>query len=658
MRPSRSIGICVVATLLACNAVADVQRREIGSLVLENVPVADAQMRSAMGQYQRTRSASFQAWLADGSMLIRTRFGTTAQLHTVAAPGAARTQITFFDEPVRQAISSPDGTHYVFSKDTGGSERYQGYLNRPGAAPIQITDPDTRNEGFVFSRDGRWLAWTRATPGAAHWDVMMMPVDDVSKRRIVLGGMGIMAPLDFSPDGKRLLLHNYLSATASRRFVLDIATGKATQINPATEEISYAGGKFTADGASVLVLSDQGSEFTRLVQFDLSSGKATVLSPADLAWDVEGYDLTKMRAFELSHDGRRLAYSVNDDGRSRLHLVDMKTRKPLKTPDLGNVTLAGLRFSPDGTKIAMTIAGADTVSDIWSWDMAAGRLERWTSSEMGGLDAADLPKIDLVRVKSFDDLSIPAFVYRSKQPRPDKSPVILWFHGGPEAQMRPTFEAKASYFVKELGAVVIFPNVRGSTGYGKTYTNLDNGRKREDSVKDAGALLDWIETQPDLDPKRVVVMGGSYGGYMSLASLGHYNDRLVGAIDEVGISSWSTFLAHTEGYRRDARRAEYGDERAPGMQKFFDSISPLHMTDRMTRPLLVIQGANDPRVPQSEAEQIVAKLRERGANVWYVLARDEGHGFRKRENQDAQFEAETLFLRKVFGLEARPSGSQ
>lgn len=650
--------IYVVATLLTYNAVADVQRREVGSLILENVPVTDAQMRAAMGQYQRTRSASFQAWLADGSMLIRTRFGATTQLHAVAAPGGARTQITFFDEPVRQAVSSPDGTQYVFSKDTGGSERYQGYLSRAGAAPIQITDPDTRNEGFVFSRDGRWLAWTRATPGSAHWDVMMMPVDDVSKRRIVLGGMGIMAPLDFSSDGKRLLLHNYISATASRRFVLDLATGKATQINPTTEEISYAGGKFTADGAGVLVLSDQGSEFTRLVQFDLSSGKATVLSPADLSWDVEGYDLTKMRAFELSNDGRRLAYSINDDGRSRLHLVDMKTRKSLATPDLGNVTLANLRFSPDGKKIAMTIAGADTVSDIWGWDIEAGRLERWTFSEMAGLDAQDLPKIDLIRVKSFDGLSIPAFVYRSKQPRSGKSPVILWFHGGPEAQMRPTFESKASYFVHELGAVVIFPNVRGSTGYGKTYTNLDNGRKREDSVKDVGALLDWIQTQPALDAKRVAVMGGSYGGYLSLASLGHYNDRLVGAIDEVGISSWSTFLAHTEGYRRDARRAEYGDEREPGMQAFFESISPLHMTDRMNRPLLVIQGANDPRVPQSEAEQIVAKLRERGAEVWYVLAKDEGHGFRKRENQDAQFEAETLFLRKVFGLDAETGGAE
>lgn len=643
---------CVAAAGESAAAPDAVDRREIGSLTYENIPVAGPQIAAAMRRYQTMRSASFQGWLADGSVLIKTRFGQTAQLHTVREPQAARTQITFLEEPVRGATVSPDGSQFVYATDVGGTELYQGYLSRVGGPGVQITDSGTQNRAFVFSRDGRWLAWTRATSGQANWDVMLMRTDDPASRRVVLGGQGVMAPLDFSRDGKKLLLHNYISATASKRFVLDLATGKTTEINPTNDEVSYSGGRFTADGASVLVLSDQGSEFTRLVRFDLRTGAATVLSPADLKWDVEGYDLIKLRAFELSNDGNLLAYSVNDDGRSALTLLDLRTRKTLPVPDLGNATLLGLQFSPDDRKLALTISDAAIDADVWTWDLAQRRLERWTYSEMGGLAPEELTSIDLIRVKSFDGLSIPAFVYRSPQQRLEKAPVILWFHGGPEAQMRPASVAKASYFVNELGAVVIFPNVRGSTGYGRTYSMLDNGRKREDSVKDIGALLDWIETQPGLDSKRVVIYGGSYGGYMTLAGLAYYNERLVGAIDEVGISNWLTFLATTEGYVRNTRRKEYGDEREPGMREFFERISPLNMTDRMKQPLLVIAGANDPRVPKSESDQLVARLRAQGNEVWYLWAKDEGHGFRKRQNQDAQLETETLFLRKVLGLDA------
>ena len=336
-------------------------------------------------------------------------------------------------------------------------------------------------------------------------------------------------------------------------------------------------------------------------------------------------------------------------------LIDLRTGRNLPSPELGNAILSKVRFSPDGSMVAMTLASADAEADVWTWNPTRRALTRWTHSEMGELRPDQLPRTTLIRFPSFDGQSIPAFVYGAQSPPPGRRPVLILIHGGPAAQMRPGYDATISYFVDELGAVVIAPNIRGSTGYGRRFTDLDNGERREDSVRDVGALLDWVARQPNLDPSRVVVYGASYGGYVALATLALYGDRVAGVIDEVGISNWTSFLQNTEGYRRDSRRAEYGDERDPQTRALFDRISPLNMTDRMTKPLLVIHGANDPRVPRSEAEQIVSRLRAQGREVWYLLARDEGHGFRKKANQDASVAVQAAFLRRAFGLDAVPA---
>ena len=243
------------------------------------------------------------------------------------------------------------------------------------------------------------------------------------------------------------------------------------------------------------------------------------------------------------------------------------------------------------------------------------------------------------------------------QPPPSftgRRPVLIDIHGGPEAQSLVRFGGRANLLTNELGVAVLYPNVRGSTGYGKTFVSLDNGRLREDAVKDIGALLDWIATRPDLDPKRIVVTGGSYGGYMALAVAATYPERIAGAVDAVGISHFVTFLESTESYRRDLRRVEYGDERDPAMRAFLDQISPLTNAHRITRPLFVVQGRNDPRVPMAEAEQIVARVRanpaQQGGGVWYMRAENEGHGFARRENADYLFLAELLFLQRTMGL--------
>jgi len=625
---------------MAAPAPVPVETRQVGSLTLQNVPQAPQSVRDALRRYQNARSAGFQTWLEDGSMLISTRFGQTSQLHRVTAPGADRTQLTFFDEPVAGAEGVPGSAdRFIFLKDTGGDEYFQGYLASLGGPETAFTEAGTRNQSMVFSPDGKWLAWARVGKGDPDYDVMVMAVDDAASRRVAFEGVGATAPIAFSPDGKTLLLGRYLSAVSSERFLLDLTTGKATPLNPSRTPIAYEGGQFTPDGKSVLLLSDEGGDFKRLVLIELTTGKQAPISPPDLKWDVESFD--------LSPDGALLAYSINEGGRSKVTVQGFRTRQAVPQPDLPVGVLSALKFSPDGKRLAIGLNAATSPADVWSFDPADGALTRWTFSEAGGLDLSALQEPKLVSFRSFDGLTVPAWVYKPAKIS-GKAPVIIDIHGGPEGQDRPGFNTRRQYWAAELGAVTIAPNVRGSDGYGKAYIQLDNGPLRQNSVKDIGALLDWIATQPDLDKNRVVVYGGSYGGFMVLASLAAYSDRLAGAVDIVGISNFETFLTNTEGYRRDLRRAEYGDERDPKMKAVFDQISPLNLTSKMRKPLFVIQGRNDPRVPWTEAEQIVSAVRGQGGDVWYMLAGDEGHGFRKKQNIDAQREAETLFLEKVF----------
>jgi dipeptidyl aminopeptidase/acylaminoacyl peptidase len=361
---------------------------------------------------------------------------------------------------------------------------------------------------------------------------------------------------------------------------------------------------------------------------------------------VAGY----LRHLKQQAEARLITYLVNEDGFSQLRIIDRTTGRNLGRPALPSGIVTGGKFSPDGRTYGVSMSTATSAGDVWAWDIASGKVTRWTQSELGGLDSKTLAEPKLIRFPSFDGLSVPAFVYRPTNVPPGaKTPVIMDIHGGPESQTRPQWNPGAQYMANMLGATVILPNVRGSDGYGKRYLNLDNGPKREDSVKDIGALLDWIAKQPDLDASKVAVYGQSYGGYMSLAVMTHYSDRLAGGVERYGISDFITFLTNTEAYRRDNRRAEYGDERDPAMRAVFERINPMANVSKIKKPMLVMQGANDPRVPKSESDQVVAKVRQGGTPVWYVVYADEGHGFLKKHNNDLRREVETVFLRQLFG---------
>jgi dipeptidyl aminopeptidase/acylaminoacyl peptidase len=628
----------------AQSALAPPVTRSLGSATLQNVPEIPTEISAAVQRYQNERSARFEDWFEDGSMLIATRFGASAQVHRVQRPGGDRTQLTFFNEPVASALALPGSQRFIIGRDTGGDEWFQ-LLNAGLTGPaVSLTQPRTRNQGAVTSRDGKLLAWSRAVPGSADYAIFIANPADATSTRLAYQGSGVVRPADFSLDGRKLLLIRG-NGLQGELFQLDVQSGNAVQIAARDGKQRYEDAHFL-DAKRILVISAKDSDVRRLVQLDLETETVTVLS-ADSPWEVE--------TFRLSPDRRMLAYVLNEDGFSRVVLQELRQNssqnlskaRRLPQPVIPRGVITSLGFSPDGTQLALGISAATTAGDAWTWNVQRGGLTRWTFSETGGLDPAELIEPTLIRFKSFDGLSVPALVYRPKAAS-ERTPVIIDIHGGPEGQSRPSWNAGAQYFAAVLGATVILPNVRGSEGYGTRYLDLDNAEKREDSVRDIGALLDWIATQPDLDPRRVVVYGQSYGGYMSLASMTFYADRLVGGVERYGISDFVSFLKSTEAYRRDLRRAEYGDERDAAMLAVFQRIAPLANVAKITKPMLVMQGANDPRVAKSESDQIVAALRANGVPAWYVVFADEGHGFLKKPNNDLRREVETLFLRQIF----------
>ena len=616
------------------------ERVQQGNLVMENIPEIPPQVRDRLRQYQNVRSASFSDFAPGGGMYILTRFGETSQIHHVAHPMGKRRQITFYDERTGGARVRPDESgQFMFTRDVGGDEFFQGFLFDPtrGTA-TQFTEAETRNQGLTWAPDGSQVAWSSATWEQPDYTIWIADPSDPASRRKLVQAEGATVPREWAPDGTQLLLGRYLSINETRLFLLDLESADLRQINP-DYQVAYGAARFSADGSELFVVSDADSEFRRILAINLESDAYRVI--AEHPWDIESMD--------LSPNGKLLAYTINAGGISEMHLLDLETGQTRTGPELPVGRIGGLRFSPDGELLGFSHSYAGSPGDAWTYAPASGELQRWTESEVGGLDTSRFRAPELIHYESFDGLEVPAFVHRPEGSGPH--PVIVSIHGGPESQARPGFSSTFQYWIHELGTAVVVPNVRGSSGYGNEYVNLDNVFLRENSVFDIGALLDWIAEQPELDADRVVVYGGSYGGYMVLASLMHYSDRLAGGINIVGISNFVTFLENTAGYRRDLRRAEYGDERDPEVREFLESISPSNNAERITAPLFIIQGANDPRVPASEAEQILEAVRAAGGDPWYLLALDEGHGFARQSNRDFQREAETLFLRHVLDLD-------
>jgi len=614
------------------------------NLVLDGIPRIPSAVAESVGRYTESRSARFQGWHPERrEMLVSTRFGDTTQIHLVKQPGGARRQMTFFpDRVTRASFPRHDSRYFVFAMDKGGDEFTQLYRDdlATGDATLLTDGGRSQNVLGAWSRSGDRLAYGSTRRNGADRDIYLIdPLDPKSDRRLVELSGGGWEPLDWSPDDRQILVGESVSINESYLWLVDATTGAKRPLTPrnAPEKAAYSGGSFSADGKGVYVATDKDSEFMRLAYIDLATGRHTQLTEQP-AWDVDGFD--------LSPDGHRIAFVTNEDGASVLRLLDVATGNVTPVSGLPFGVIAGVSWHPNGKDLALTLCDGRSPYDVYSLDAATGRVERWTESETGGLNPAGFPAPELVRWKSFDGRTISGLLYRPPGRFGGRRPVMIKIHGGPESQARPEFLGSSNYFTNELGVALLYPNVRGSSGYGKSFLKLDNGLLREDSVKDVGALLDWIATRPDLDPDRVMVTGGSYGGYMTLAVAARYADRIRCAMDVVGISNFVTFLEHTEAYRRDLRRVEYGDERDAKTREFLLGISPLNSAARMTKPLFVVEGANDPRVPAEESQQIVRTLKENGGSVWYLVGKDEGHGFAKKRNVDFLFYATVAFVQE------------
>lgn len=628
------------------------------NLVIDGVPPIPGELPEQVGRYTESRAAAIQDWHPTrAEMIITTRFGDTNQLHQIVQPGGARTQLTFFPDRVDGGSFEPTkGEYLIFTKGAGGNEFNQNYRYDFATGEITLlTDGKSRNSGPTWSNKGDRIAYTSTRRNGADTDIYVQsPTDPKSDHLVVEVKGGGWDVADWSPDDKQLIVLEEISINETYLWLFDAQSGQKKEITtrPAegAEKVAYFAAKFSKDGKGVFVTTDRESEFRRLAYIDLASGKHTYLNP-DAKFDVDNWD--------LSHDGKQIAYTLNENGVSTLHLIDVTVNKDAATagakkepkfdPPLPAVAIFSLKFHPDPKQglLAFNVVGARSPSDVYTWAIAKNTVTRWTASETGGIPAKQFVEPELVKWKSFDGKEITGFLYKPDPAKfSGKRPVIINIHGGPEGQYRPGYLGRNNYFVNELGCAILFPNVRGSEGYGKTFLQLDNGFKREDSYKDISALLDWIPSRPELDAGKVMVTGGSYGGFMTLQVAWNYADRIRCALDVVGISNLSTFLKNTESYRRDLRRVEYGDERDPKMAEFHEKIAALNNAQKITKPLFVVQGANDPRVPKTEAEQIVATLKKQSTPVWFLMAKDEGHGFAKKKNADFQFYSTVQFMRE------------
>lgn len=672
------------------------------ALHLEGIPPLPQALADRIAAYTDFRGHAFADWHPRRRELLVThrRAGQAlVQLHRVPAPGAPAEPLTAENEPVRWGRWEPrEGRYLVFTKSVGGSEADQIHrldvdeTGRPRGASVRLTNPDERHapmdwlrgsgttpSRLVFSSvplDRTAAGGTRSAPATRISTVD--PLDPASLRSVVeLPGIGWFGGR-VSPDGRRLALTRFVSNAESELWWLDLASGERQRLLPADGEPKrshFVAGWTTGGGAggTVWFSSDRangdagsdaaGGEFLALHALALDAAGRALGAPRAagprLSWDAGGADFLRAAAGP-SAAGEPLPalglVQVNIDGRDELRLFDPASGAERALPPgfaaqpaVVAGSLGGAAFRPGTREIALSYDAATGPGELFSVDADSGRFERWTRAEAApGVDPSRFVPQRIVRFTSFDGRTISSLVQRPDARRfPGRRPVIVEVHGGPAAQAQVGFRGRQQFFVEELGCAVLEPNVRGSSGYGRSFLALDDGFKREDAVKDLGALLDWIATQPDLDASRVLVTGGSYGGYMSLAASVHFADRIAGAVCVVGISHFVTFLERTESYRRDLRRVEYGDERDPAMREFLNRISPLTNAGRIRKPLFVIHGKNDPRVPVGEAEQIVQRVRGNGVPVWYLRADNEGHGFARKENADFAFAARVAFAEKV-----------
>jgi dipeptidyl aminopeptidase/acylaminoacyl peptidase len=598
-------------------------------------------------RYLNIRSASAAGLSPDAKTIAFTTNVTgSSQIWTIPATGGWPEQITFYADRVGSVAWSPRGDWIAFSRDAGGDENYQIDLVAPdGSSLVPLTsNPAVRHNFGGWSNDGRFIAFTSNERDRKFFDVYVMEVE-TRKARLVLKQDASLGAGPFSNDGRKLIVTRQNGSLDDDLLVVDLATGEAADpllLTPHEGIVSSRALGWSADGRSLWILSDAGREFSALGSLDVASKKITWAR--EPRWDVSNG--------ALSLDGKTLAIVTNEDGYDSLSLIDTATMKDRPAPKLPAGQIGSMRVSSDGRSLALTLSGPARNGDVWIADLDGGTASQVTRSSTAGIPRSSFVEPKLVRYKSFDGMEIPAWLYLPAGSSKEAAlPCVVTPHGGPEGQTTADFSPAVQFYL-DRGYAVWAPNVRGSTGYGKTFTHLDDVRKREDSVKDLAAGVDWLKGSGLIDPKKIAVAGGSYGGYMTLAAITLYPDLWAAAVDSFGIADFRTFFGKTASYRVSLRASEYGDPVKDA--DFLDSISPIRKVDRIRTPLLVLQGANDPRVPRAEAEEIVAAIKKKGGIVEYILFPDEGHGWTKLADRITALRAAADFLDRHLKAPASP----
>jgi dipeptidyl aminopeptidase/acylaminoacyl peptidase len=559
----------------------------------------------------------------------------------VASPGSTPETSSIYIQSggIYDVYFQPKNKYLAYTRDENGNESFQLYLYEINARKSTLlSDGKSRNTEPVWSNAGDKIVYSSTPSGAEGVNLRWLnPFDQKTDRLLEKSSGGYLKAYDWSPDDKSVVYCDFSSNTASSLWLVDVGTGKAALLSEKSDKPElYDYPQFSADGKRVYVLTDHDSDFRRIAYFDVASGKIGYL-PSTGQWDVE--------EFQLAPNGGSVAFTTNEEGVSKLHVFDLSDGKELQIPQPPAGIISDPKWNGDSTEIAFNLKSPQSPNDVYSISTKTAKIEHWAKSVTNGVDTSKFSQPLLIHWQTFDKRTLSGFLFRPPEKFKGKRPVIIDIHGGPDEQYRPSFLYSDNYLLNELGVAKIYPNVRGSSGYGKTFLGLDDGMHREDAVKDIGALLDWIKTQPDLDTERVLIEGVSYGGYLALSTAYAYGDRIAATISDSGISDLASFVAHTEGWRRDLQRAEFGDERDSKSKEFMERIAPLNNAQKIKKPILIIQGQNDPRVPAADAARLVAATKDR-IPVWYILAKDEGHGFVKQANRDYRLYASILFIKE------------
>jgi dipeptidyl aminopeptidase/acylaminoacyl peptidase len=642
-----AVGAALAQEMVAPNA----------NLKADGIPPIEKAIADKVALYTDFRGFGFVDWHPKTSaMLVRHREAgaNIAQIHLLREPGGKLERLTDFPDFVADAAFDPKaGKFIVYARDAGGNEATQVFrMDLDTRQSTLLSQPDERS-AFAWSERGDRLLVSalpldRTAKEGKRDDVrtrltLVDPLHPDQKTKLAELPGGGWGDYKFSRDDRWLAAVNGRTPNDADVVVINVKTGHQEKVlpRPGAPLAGYGNPLWSADGRHLLLVTNQGGEFNELVVYDLASKRLKSLSH-HIPWDVDGISLSK--------DGRRVLAAVNNNGRSELHLFDAASGKELARPDVPAGAIDGGKWHAAHRGVfAFSLNSPQSPGDVYSFDTGSGKAQRWTTAvSPAGVNPDTFVSPELVTLKSFDGLTLSGWLFLPDAKKfPGKRPVRVDFHGGPESQSTVRFMGRTNYLLEEMGVAILLPNVRGSSGYGKTFVDLDNGFKRKDSVKDGGAFLQWIGSHQRLDASRIVVAGGSYGGYMSLATAVDYSPLIRGAIDVVGISNFITFLNNTESYRRDLRRVEYGDERDPKMREFFEKIAPTNNAASIKVPMFIVQGKNDPRVPYTESEQMVAAIRKNGVPVWYLLADNEGHGFRRKANADYEFYATVKFMESV-----------